>query len=148
MQKPRVHGDACAVVGYAGLIVLVDEVLVEQVEVLVSCFLAVQFLNLVAQHLAVQADEVLLWKFADKCCNVLLFYICVSIELTAGSSVLSFAVVEQEVELALYFAVFEVLLAIQDIRFCCIIVAFSHKSDFNLVLDFLDTNSIIDVYAT
>ena len=53
-DKPWIHGDACAIVGDAGLVILINEMVVQQMQVPVCKLLSVEFFYTLAQHPTVQ----------------------------------------------------------------------------------------------
>ena len=140
--EPGIHGDGGAVVGQTGLVVFVDEVVVEQVEVTVSKFLAVYRLDAVRQQAAVDADEARLGQLADERGDIFLLHVGVGVVLRAGGRVGSIAVVAQEVDLLADLAIFGVLLAVQDVVFGHSVVLFRHQGSLHLVLDLLHGDAV------
>ena len=147
LEQPRIHRDAGAVVGQAGLVVLVDVVLVEQVKVAVRQFLAVHLADAVGQQAAVEPDEAGLGQFADEGGDVLLLDVGVGVVLAAGGRVRGRAVVDQEVQAVADFAVFGVVLPVEHVGFRHGEVALAHQRDFHLVLDFFDVHPVGNVHA-
>ena len=72
---------------------------VEQVEVTVSSFLAVHVFEAVAEQTAVQTNEIAFGKFTDEGSQVFVFYIGVCIKLRTASGICCVAVIHQETEL-------------------------------------------------
>ena len=140
--EPGVHGDGGAVVGQRGLVVLVDEVVVEQVEVAVGEFLAVHLLDAVGEQAPVDADEARLGELADERGDVFLLHVGVGVVLRAGGGVRGVDVVAQEVDFLADLAVFGVFLAVQDVVFGHSVILFGHQCRFHLVLDFLDGHAV------
>ena len=97
-EQPRIHRDRRAVVSEAGLVVLVDKVLLEQGDVLVSQLFAEHLLDTVGEQTAVETDIAGLWQFADKGSDVLLLNVGVSVVFTSCSGIRCTAVVDEEVE--------------------------------------------------
>ena len=147
VQQPRVHGDGSAVVCDACFIVLIDKVVVEEVQVFVGQFFAVDVFDFVAEKAAVEADEIGLGQFADEGGDVLAFYVGIGIVLAACGGVGGVAVVDKEVEFLFYLTVFIVALSVQDVCFGNLIVTLRHKRDFHLVLDFLHGDAVVDFEA-
>ena len=136
-DEPRVHSNRSAVVSKVGFVVLIYKVVCKQVQIFVGKFLAVHSLDAVGKQTAVQTNETLLWKFANKGGNVLVFHVGIGVKLRAGGCILCVAVVCKEAHLLQYLAVFGVLVAINDEAFSHVVVSFLHQSLFYLVLDVL-----------
>ncbi len=147
-QQPRVHRDRGAVVGQRGLVVLVDEVAVEQLDVAVRELLAVHLLQPVGEQPAVQPDETRLGQLADQGGDVLVLDVGVGVVLRSGGRVLRVAVVEQEVELVAHLAVFEVALAVEHERFGRAVVLLGHERRLHLVLYLLHGHVAADADAS
>ena len=93
-EQPGVHRYAGAVVGQAGLVVFVYEVVFEQVDVPVGQFFAVHFLYAVAQQASVKAYEVRLRQLAYERGYVFVFHVCVCVVLASSCGIGCVAVVD------------------------------------------------------
>ena len=140
--EPGVHGDGGAIVGQRGLVVLIDEVVVEQIEVTVGKFFAIYFLDAVRQQATVDADEARLGQLADERGDVLLLHVGVGIVLRASGGVRGVDIVAQEVNLLADLAVLGVLLAVQDVVFGHSVVLFRHECGLHLVLDLFHGDAV------
>ena len=145
VEQPGVHRHAGAVVGNAGLVVFVDEMVVEVIEVLVGQFLAIHILDAIAEHTAVEADEARLGQFADERGDVLLLHVGVGVVFAAGGGVACVAVVDEELHLVLHLTILIVLLAIEDISLGHLVIALGHQGSLHLVLDLLHGDAVVDV---
>ena len=97
-EQPRIHRDRRTVVSEAGLVVLIDEVLLKKRDILVCELFAEHLLDTVGEQTTVETDITCLWQFADKGGDVLLLDVGISIVLTACSGIGSAAVVDEEVK--------------------------------------------------
>ena len=118
---------------------------VQQVQVLVGKFFAVHVLDAVAEHTAVEADEIRFWQLADQGGDIFLLNVGISVKLATCGRILCVAIVDQEVKFLAHFAIFVMLLAVQNIRLGDGIILFSHQRNFHLVLDFFHADAFKNV---
>ena len=143
-EQPRVHRDRGAVVGEARLVVLIYIMVLEEIDVAVGGFLAVEGFNLVAKQTAVQADKALLGEFADERGDVLVLHVGVGVVLGAGGGVGRVAIVDEEAELVGRFAVVLMALTVEHESFCGLEVAFRHQCHLHLVLYVLHAHAVAE----
>lgn len=116
----------------------------EEIDVAVGCFLAVEGFNLVAKQTAVQADKALLGQFADERGDVLVLYVGVGVVLGAGGGVGRVAIVDEEAEFVGRFAVVLMALAVEHESFCGLEMAFRHQCHLHLVLYVLHAHAVAE----
>ena len=143
-EQPRVHGNAGAVVGKRGLVVLVDKVLLEQGNVFVRQLLAVHLLDAVAQHASIKTNVITLGQFADERSDVLLLYIGVGVVFASRSGIGCRAIGDEEVEFLERLTVFCMAIAINHVVLCHGVVALSHQGNLHLVLNFLYADTVVN----
>ena len=143
-EQPRVHRDRGAVVGEARLVVLIYIMVLEEIDVAVGGFLAVEGFNLVAKQTAVQADKALLGEFADERGDVLVLYVGVGVVLGAGGGIGRVAIVDEEAELVGRFAVVLMALTVEHESFCGLEMAFRHQCHLHLVLYVLHAHAVAE----
>ena len=141
-DEPGVHGDGCAVVSEVGLVVLVDEVLVEQVHVPIRELFTVHLFDTLGEQTTVETNESLLGKFANKGCDVLVLYVGIGVEFRTFGCVGRLDIVHHKVQTTLGLTILRVSLAIKDESFGYLVVTFCHEGHFDLVLDLLDCLSV------
>ncbi len=144
-EQPGIHRDAGTVVGQRRLVVLVDKMVRQQLDIPVGQLLAVHRLDAVGQQATVEADEIRLRQFADQRSNILVLDVGVGIVLGPRGGVGSLAIVRQELHLLHRLAVLGVALAIEHKALGHVVVFFLHQGHFDLVLDFLDRDAVVDV---
>ena len=142
-DEPRVHGDRSAVVGEVGLVVLVDEVLVEQLHVTVAEFFAEHRFDTLGKQTTVETDEALLGQLADEGSDILMLHVGVGIEFRTFGCIGCLNIVHHEVQTTLRLAVLGVSLAIEDEGFGYLIVSLRHERHLHLVLDLLDRQLVM-----
>jgi hypothetical protein len=120
---------------------------VEKTHIAVAQLLAVHLLQSVGEQPAVQADETLLWKFANQSGDVFLLHIGVGVVFAAGGGIFGFAVVDEEIEAVASLAVLGVALAIEHVAFSHGKVSLSHERYLHLVLNFLHCHSVADAHT-
>ena len=147
VQQPRIHRDRGAVVGHRGLVVLVYEMVVEQVEIFVRQLLAVHLLDAVGKQAAVQADEVLLRQLAYERSDILVFDIGIGVVLAARGGVRGVAVVYEELELLAVLAVLGMLLTVEHVALGHGEITLGHERHLDLILYLLDVHAVRDVHA-
>ena len=121
--------------------------MIEQVHISVCQLLAVHVLDFVAEHTPVEADEARLGEFADEGGDILALNIGIGVVLAASSGIGCIAIVDEEIELVLHFAVLVVVLAIKDVSLSHFIVMLGHEGGLNLVLDLLHGDAVVDFQA-
>ena len=72
---------------------------VEQVEVTVSSFLAIHLFEAVAEQTAVQTNEIAFGKFTDEGSQIFVLYIGIRVELRTSGCICCVAVIHQKAEL-------------------------------------------------
>ena len=117
----------------------------EEVDIFVSQLLTIHLFDTVYQHSAIQTDETLLWKFADKRCDILVFNVRIGVKLRTSGSILRYTIVCEEFYFLNCFAVFCVLLAIYNEALCHLIEALFHQSFLNLILYILNFDVVMYV---
>ena len=68
----------------------------EEVDIFVSQLLTIHLFDTIYQHSAIQTDETLLWKFADKRCDILVFNVRIGVKLRTSGSILRYTIVCEE----------------------------------------------------
>ena len=143
-DEPRIHGDRGAIVSEVGLVVLVDEMLVEEAHIPIGELFAEHLFDALGEETAVETDESLLRQLTDKSSDVLMLHIRVRIKFRSLRRIGSLHIVHHEIETTLRVAVLGVLMAIKHICFSHLIITLRHKRDLHLVLDILNAHDVMN----
>ena len=140
--QPRIHGDARTIVCKTRFIVLIYKMVLEKIKITVGKLFAIHFLYLITEQTTIQTDEIGFWKLADKSGYVLVLHICVGIVFWTRGGIGSFAIINKKLQLVANLTVFEMFLTVKHERFRSLVMILTHKGDFNLVLNVLNTHSV------